>query len=46
MATIAEKSEYRQKVVPDDQSFGNDYCGLFHFRFWYKGAWVDVVVDE
>ena len=46
IAAICEISEYRQKVIPDDQDFDKDYCGLFHFRFWQKGVWLDVVVDE
>uniref|UniRef100_A0A3B5M044 Calpain catalytic domain-containing protein n=1 Tax=Xiphophorus couchianus TaxID=32473 RepID=A0A3B5M044_9TELE len=35
-----------KQVVPLEQTFDEDYCGLFHFRFWRFGKWVDVVIDD
>ncbi|XP_060807964.1 calpain-B isoform X6 [Amyelois transitella] len=49
LAAVANLTLHRKlffQVVPDDQSFEEDYAGVFHFRFWQYGRWVDVVIDD
>ena len=36
--------------MPSDQEWNDDkpedYQGIFHFRFWRYGEWIDVVIDD
>lgn len=41
------QDEILKQVLPMEQSFSDEnYCGLFHFRFWRFGRWVDVIIDD
>ena len=34
-------------VVPPNQTFESaTYAGIFKFRFWYYGQWVEIIVDD
>ncbi|KAK1785148.1 hypothetical protein P4O66_018569, partial [Electrophorus voltai] len=47
-----ESPSMRAGVIPDwkDQEWDNNkpeaYAGIFHFRFWRFGHWIDVVIDD
>ncbi|XP_061595740.1 calpain-1 catalytic subunit-like [Cololabis saira] len=43
--SLTFRKELMAQVMPMDQSF-KDYDGIFHFRFWRFGKWVDVVIDD
>uniref|UniRef100_A0A3B3YSN1 Calpain 12 n=1 Tax=Poecilia mexicana TaxID=48701 RepID=A0A3B3YSN1_9TELE len=46
LSALTVHSKLFAKVVPPNQSLSDSYAGIFHFRFWQYGEWVEVVVDD
>ncbi|CAF0795249.1 unnamed protein product [Adineta ricciae] len=47
VSMITQNASIFERVCPLDQTFDKRYyAGIFHFRFWQFGKWVDVVVDD
>ncbi|KAL7862048.1 hypothetical protein SRHO_G00134890 [Serrasalmus rhombeus] len=46
LGALTFQKHIMEKVFPSGQSFHKDYAGIFHFRFWRFGKWVDVVIDD
>jgi len=45
LALLAESKAYN-KVVPPGQGFKKGYQGIFRFRFYRLGEWIEVVIDD
>ena len=46
-SAIADSTALLNHVIPPDQGFTKheNYCGIFHFRFWF-GRWIEIVIDD
>ena len=46
VSVIASVKEYADRVIPENQAFDEEnYAGIFVFRFYRYGQWLEVVVD-
>ncbi|XP_053916847.1 calpain-13 isoform X2 [Cuculus canorus] len=46
LGSLTLQKQFLENVLPKGQGFQDDYAGIFHFRFWQCGDWVDVVIDD
>ncbi|XP_019405119.1 PREDICTED: calpain-13 [Crocodylus porosus] len=46
LGSLTLQKHFLDNVLPNDQGFQHNYAGIFHFRFWHFGDWVDVVIDD
>ncbi|XP_071546389.1 calpain-9-like [Panulirus ornatus] len=46
VSTLTLTPKFLDRVVPPDQAFDHTYCGIFRFRFWHFGEWVEVIIDD
>ncbi|XP_062520154.1 calpain-B-like [Corticium candelabrum] len=46
LSSLAQHPHLLAQVVPDDNSFSENYAGIIHFRLWRFGEWVDIVIDD
>ncbi|XP_054422070.1 calpain-13 [Pteronotus mesoamericanus] len=45
LGSLTQNKQRLQKILRN-QSFSHHYAGIFCFRFWQCGQWVEVVVDD
>ncbi|XP_048364454.1 calpain-13 [Sphaerodactylus townsendi] len=46
LGSLTLQQRFLENVLPKDQDFKHNYAGIFHFRFWHFGDWMDVVIDD
>ncbi|XP_069768840.1 calpain-A-like isoform X2 [Narcine bancroftii] len=48
VATIAKYKRLTERVIPSGQFItgSSPYYGIFRFRFWQFGKWVEILVDD
>ena len=46
LSLLAENDYFLDRVIPPGQSFNKGYHGIFKFRFFKFGEWVEIVIDD
>nr|XP_033795160.1 calpain-1 catalytic subunit-like isoform X2 [Geotrypetes seraphini] len=46
LGALTVDRQFLAHLLPNNQGFKMHYSGIFHFRFWQFGEWVDVVIDD
>ncbi|XP_026525257.1 calpain-9 [Notechis scutatus] len=46
IASLTLNEKVLARVIPQNQDFGPDYAGIFHFQFWQYNEWLDIVIDD
>ncbi|XP_018423573.1 PREDICTED: calpain-13-like [Nanorana parkeri] len=46
MGALTLKPNLLKNVMPGNQEYDANYAGIFHFRLWHLGEWVDIVIDD
>ncbi|XP_076875298.1 calpain-2 catalytic subunit-like [Brachyhypopomus gauderio] len=46
IASLTLDQDILAHVIHPEQNFTDDYTGIFHFKLWQFGQWMDVVVDD
>ena len=46
LSMIADKDHFIKKVIPSGQRFDRNYWGIFRFRFYRFGEWIEIVIDD
>lgn len=45
-ANLTQESSLFFRVIPPDQSFEENYAGIFHFRFWQYGKFIYILNQD